>query len=108
MRAAERTKENAEFPWPESDKPTFFYSVNGVEEISSSGTSFLNRTETAALEKLIVRLVQRGNVKPEDIGVVTPYEGQRAFLVTYFKQQGKLPQKIYEVCTNYYCSIHIQ
>lgn len=101
---AERTKEMAELSWPETDKPTFFYSVNGVEEISSSGTSFLNRTEAAALEKLIARLVQRGNVKPEDIGVITPYEGQRAFLVTYFKQQGKLPQKIYEVSLRiFYC-----
>ena len=32
------------FPWPDAEKPMMFYSQLGVEEISVSGTSFLNRT----------------------------------------------------------------
>ncbi len=32
------------FPWPDAEKPMMFYSQLGIEEISISGTSFLNRT----------------------------------------------------------------
>ena len=32
------------FPWPDAEKPMMFYSQLGIEEISVSGTSFLNRT----------------------------------------------------------------
>lgn len=39
----ERTKKNIDFPWPQLDKPMFFYVTTGQEEISSSGTSYLNR-----------------------------------------------------------------
>ena len=40
---AERTKKNIDFPWPQQDKPMFFYVTTGQEEIASSGTSYLNR-----------------------------------------------------------------
>jgi regulator of nonsense transcripts 1 len=36
---------NCDFPWPIQDKPVFFFNLCGVEEISASGTSYLNRTE---------------------------------------------------------------
>ena len=49
--ASDRTRE-AGFPWPVPDKPMFFYRVNGQEEISASGTSFLNRTEASAVEPI--------------------------------------------------------
>ena len=32
-----------EFPWPDQDQPMFFWCSQGQEEISSSGTSYLNR-----------------------------------------------------------------
>ena len=93
----ERTKERLEFPWPDTQKPTFFYSVYGSEEIASSGTSFLNRAEAATVERIVSRFLQSGGVSPSDIGVITPYEGQRAFIVNYFKHQGKLAHDVYEV-----------
>ena len=31
------------FPWPNPKKPMFFWCSTGQEEISSSGTSYLNR-----------------------------------------------------------------
>jgi len=43
--AAERTKSSVDFPWPAAEKPMFFYVTTGQEEIASSGTSYLNRTE---------------------------------------------------------------
>ena len=41
--SAERLRKNLDFPWPQPDKPMFFYCTNGQEEIASSGTSYLNR-----------------------------------------------------------------
>ncbi|KAJ3711075.1 hypothetical protein DFJ43DRAFT_1134273 [Lentinula guzmanii] len=41
--APEHLRKNVEFPWHAPDTPMFFYQNLGQEEISSSGTSFLNR-----------------------------------------------------------------
>lgn len=92
--AGERTV-NMDFPWPQPDKPMFFYATSGQEEISSSGTSYLNRTEAACVEKIATRYLKCG-VKPDQIGVITPYEGQRAYIVMYMKHSGTLQAKLYE------------
>jgi len=84
-----------EFPWPQPDKPNMFYVSNGQEEIAGSGTSFLNRTEAASVEKIVTKFLKSG-IKPEQIGVVTPYEGQRSFLVQYMAFQGSLHAKMYQ------------
>ena len=42
--SAEERKLNISFPWPNSECPMFFYCTPGQEEISSSGTSYLNRS----------------------------------------------------------------
>jgi len=39
----ERLRRNVDFPWPAGDLPMLFWSNLGQEEISASGTSFLNR-----------------------------------------------------------------
>lgn len=57
-----------DFPWPVPSKPMFFLMTTGVEEISSSGTSYLNRTEATAVEKCVTRFLQKG-VTPDQIGV---------------------------------------
>lgn len=71
-----------DFPWPVTDKPMLFYVTQGQEEIAGSGTSYLNRTEASNVEKMTTRFLRCG-VKPEQIGVITPYEGQRAYLVRF-------------------------
>ena len=35
-------------------------------------------------------------VKPHQIGVITPYEGQRAYIVQYMQFNGGMSQKLYE------------
>jgi len=84
-----------DFPWPQPDKPNMFFVSNGQEEIAGSGTSFLNRTEAASVEKIVTKFLKAG-IKPEQIGVVTPYEGQRSFLVQYMAFQGSLHAKMYQ------------
>ncbi|KAK7481622.1 hypothetical protein BaRGS_00027138 [Batillaria attramentaria] len=93
--AAERLRKNFDFPWPQPDKPMFFYCTNGQEEIASSGTSYLNRTEAANAEKLVTRFLRSG-IKPEQIGIITPYEGQRAYQVQYMQYSGSLNKKLYQ------------
>lgn len=73
---------NTTLPWPVKDIPMFFWGNFGKEELSSNGSSYLNRVEAMNVEKVVSRLFIDG-VAPEDIGVITPYEGQRAFIIQY-------------------------
>ena len=59
MTVAERTRPHVLFPWP-TDKPAMFYVQLGAEEISGSGTSYLNRTEAASVEKIVTYLLKSG------------------------------------------------
>ncbi|KAI1891854.1 hypothetical protein AGOR_G00148020 [Albula goreensis] len=93
--AADRIKKGFDFQWPQPDKPMFFYVTQGQEEIASSGTSYLNRTEAANVEKITTKLLKAG-AKPDQIGIITPYEGQRSYLVQYMQFSGSLHTKLYQ------------
>lgn len=92
---AEERKLKIDFPWPQVERPMFFLVTQGQEEIAGSGTSYLNRTEASNVEKITTRFLKTG-VKAEQIGIITPYEGQRAYLVQYMQYQGSLHSKIYQ------------
>lgn len=92
---AERQLANVDFPWPNPNKPTFFYICLGAEEISSSGTSYLNRTEASNVEKIVTTFLKAG-VLPSQIGVITPYEGQRAYVVNYMQRNGSMRSQLYK------------
>jgi regulator of nonsense transcripts 1 len=93
--APERIKKNVDFPWPQPTTPMCFHCNLGQEEISSSGTSFLNRTEASNVEKVVTRFFKAG-VLPSQIGIVTPYEGQRSYIVTYMQTNGTLKKDLYK------------
>lgn len=92
--AAERIH-SVSLPWPNPDTPLMFWSQLGAEEISSSGTSYLNRTEATAVEKLVTHLLRNG-IRPGQIGIITPYEGQRAHVVSLMTRNGTLSQNLYD------------
>eukprot|EP00520_Triparma_pacifica_P017561 CAMPEP_0118669890 /NCGR_PEP_ID=MMETSP0785-20121206/21150_1 /TAXON_ID=91992 /ORGANISM="Bolidomonas pacifica, Strain CCMP 1866" /LENGTH=1092 /DNA_ID=CAMNT_0006564619 /DNA_START=185 /DNA_END=3460 /DNA_ORIENTATION=- len=92
---ADRTKKGDSFPWPASKPMIFFNCPSGIEEISASGTSYLNRTEASHIEKVVTCLM-KGGVKGEDIGVITPYDGQKVYVQEYIRRSGSLPQSQYE------------
>ena len=77
----ERTYFSVNFPWPNVKKPTFFYHIVGKEEFSASGTSYINREEAEFIETIVKSLL-KCTVKPEQIGIITPYEGQRCYIVS--------------------------
>ncbi|XP_074269796.1 regulator of nonsense transcripts 1 homolog [Silene latifolia] len=91
----ERLSPGIDFPWPVPNRPMLFYVQMGQEEISSSGTSYLNRTEAANVEKIVTTFLRSG-VVPSQIGVITPYEGQRAYIVNYMARNGSLRQQLYK------------
>ena len=65
----------------------------------TSEFSIISRTETANVEKIATRFLKSG-VKPEQIGIITPYEGQRAYIVQYMQYSGSLNKKLYMVCVD--------
>ncbi|ORX53246.1 P-loop containing nucleoside triphosphate hydrolase protein [Hesseltinella vesiculosa] len=91
----ERLRKNVDFPWPEPENPMMFYVNLGNEEISTSGTSYLNRTEATNCEKVVTRFMKSG-IHPSQIGVVTPYEGQRAYIVQYMQSSGSMRKDLYK------------
>ncbi|OXG12313.1 ATP-dependent helicase [Cryptococcus neoformans Tu401-1] len=93
--APERLRKNVDFPWPVADTPMFFHQNLGTEEISSSGTSFLNRTEASNVEKMVTKFFKSG-VLPNQIGVITPYEGQRSYIASYMQLHGSLKKDLYK------------
>ncbi|GAA5990491.1 hypothetical protein JCM11641_007736 [Rhodosporidiobolus odoratus] len=93
--APERLRKNVDFPWPQPTMPMYFHQNLGQEEISSSGTSFLNRTEASNVEKIVTRFFKAG-VLPSQIGIITPYEGQRSYLVSYMQMNGSLRKDLYK------------
>lgn len=82
------------FPWPAVDKPMMFYNCVGYEEISASGTSFLNRQEASMCEQLVTFFLRAG-VTPDQIGIITPYEGQVRLL-------------LFHLCSSQATPVHLQ
>ena len=92
--ADDRRAAGFDFPWPGRD-PQMFWVQLGGEEMSASGTSYLNRAEAAAVEKLVTAFLRAG-IRPDEIGVITPYEGQRAYVVAHMARAGALRQQLYK------------
>jgi len=91
----ERLRKDVDFPWPVAEMPMMFWSNLGNEEISASSTSYLNRTEASNVEKTVTRFLKAG-VKPADIGVITPYEGQRSYIVSTMQNSGSFKKELYK------------
>lgn len=77
--------------WPNVQVPMFFYCSTGREEFAASGTSYINRIESQNVEKCVSKMLKRG-IRHDQIGVITPYEGQRAYIINYFIQAGNIPK----------------
>lgn len=90
----DRSTSKFNLPWPHPDRPMFFLNCNGMEELGSNGSSYLNRTEAIHIEKICTEFIRKG-IEPEQIGIITAYEGQRAFVVTHLERNGPLDASVY-------------
>ncbi|KAJ1807679.1 ATP-dependent RNA helicase, partial [Coemansia sp. RSA 2598] len=93
--AVERTRSDIGFPWPNPAKPMMLLACNGAEEIASNGTSYINRAEAGACEKIVTRMLRAG-LAADQIGVITPYEGQRSWVVHHMALNGALGADSYK------------
>ena len=50
--------------------------------------------EAAAVEKIVTHFMRTG-VKPQQIGIITPYEGQRAHVLQVMQRSGALASNLY-------------
>jgi hypothetical protein len=91
----ERVYHGVDLGWPNPSRPIFFWLSTGAEEVGTSGTSYLNRSEAACVEKLVTMYLKNG-IMPDQIGVITPYEGQRSFLVNHMVRTGPLRSELYK------------
>lgn len=91
----ERIRPELDFHWPNPNVPMFLLSCFGSEELGSSGTSYLNRVEAIAVEKIVTKLL-KSSVHPSQIGVITPYQGQRAFIMQVMFMNGNMNKELYE------------
>ena len=91
----ERVLPGVDLPFPNKSRPMFFLISTGNEEMGAGGTSFLNRTEASSVEKLVTLMLKTG-ITPDQIGVVTPYEGQRSHVVAHMAKNGSLRQELYK------------
>ena len=55
----------------------------------------MRRTEASNVEKIVTKFFKSG-VMPNQIGVVTPYEGQRSYIVNYMQFNGTLKKDLYK------------
>uniref|UniRef100_A0A0E0LKI4 DNA2/NAM7 helicase helicase domain-containing protein n=1 Tax=Oryza punctata TaxID=4537 RepID=A0A0E0LKI4_ORYPU len=81
-----------DFPWPVPNRPMFFYVQMGQEEISASGTSYLNRTEAANVEKIVTTFLRSGVVPSQEHECLVegPLNNLKQSMVQFQK-----PKKIY-------------
>jgi regulator of nonsense transcripts 1 len=54
-----------------------------------------SRTEASNVEKIVTKFFKSG-VLPSQIGVITPYEGQRSYVVNYMQFNGSLKKELYK------------
>ena len=54
-----------------------------------------HRTEASNVEKIVTRFFKAG-VMPSQIGIITPYEGQRSYIVSYMQANGSLKKELYK------------
>ncbi|KAI9115069.1 hypothetical protein K1719_014082 [Acacia pycnantha] len=61
---------------PNKEFPVLFFGIQGCDEREGSNPSWFNRIEVSKVIELVKKLTTGGNMKEEDIGIITPYRQQ--------------------------------
>jgi len=73
-------------------KPINFIELKDGEE-ERSGTSWINKIEANDIVKMVKSLLKSG-IRAEDIGIITPYSGQKRLLIEKLHDDGQLKEKL--------------
>ena len=76
---------NSKFCWPKKGVPLFFNHIRGEEEKPVGGESYVNKQEAETVVHLIAELIRSG-AQSMNIGVITPYNGQKSYLLNMLGQ----------------------
>ena len=70
-------KSHKKFKWPNPNVPMFFYNIKGFYERKAlTSKSYFNKKEAKILVKIVIKLLN-AKIKPETIGIITPYNAQK-------------------------------
>jgi len=65
------------FPWPQRQMPVAFINLEKCEEKrEGNGSSYINPAEAEKTLWALLEVCKNGKIKPEEVGIVTPYKGQ--------------------------------
>ncbi|XP_019423448.1 PREDICTED: probable RNA helicase SDE3 isoform X1 [Lupinus angustifolius] len=61
---------------PNKEFPILFFGIQGCDEREGNNPSWFNRVEASKVVEVVKRLIAGGNIRDEDIGIITPYRQQ--------------------------------
>ncbi|XP_061354494.1 probable RNA helicase SDE3 [Gastrolobium bilobum] len=61
---------------PNKEFPVLFFGIQGCDEREGNNPSWFNRIEASKVVEVVKRLLAGGNIREEDIGIITPYRQQ--------------------------------
>jgi len=77
--AKARTWKTKVISWPNPEAPIMYWNVESKEETYMSAISYYNKEEAKCISQVIDEFFTKG-LFPSDIGIITPYSGQEAYL----------------------------
>ena len=91
--------------WPNPQCPLAFVSVQGPEQRAAAeaggvdatavgGTSLSNPSEAAAVAQILSAVLASGDLRPEQVGVITPYSAQALLLRTKIAEERRASAKM--------------
>ncbi|KAJ7636868.1 P-loop containing nucleoside triphosphate hydrolase protein [Roridomyces roridus] len=86
-----RSLENLE-ELPKKKFPLIFHGIMGKDDREGSSPSFFNVSEASLVKKYVMSLVgdRKARIRPEEIGIITPYHAQRCKIMDLLYRDPKL------------------
>jgi len=83
------------FNWPAPEKgPVAMVCIRGQEQ--PEGTSYVNISEQVAIQNVVLKMLEAGDVQEKDIGIITPYAAQARAIRRLLKASRPNHRKIQE------------
>jgi regulator of nonsense transcripts 1 len=86
--SAEERPTPAGFIWPNWDLPIAFIPIESIEGTDVENASRYNLDEAAKVVEIVQKLLETKDILPNEIGVITPYNGQVRLLTDHFDRLG--------------------